>query len=362
MSNQKFTVDERFAFWIVYDKKCIYCGNPIMELSSLRIDHLVPEILADKNHENDLCDLLKKHCLPKGYNIFAYYNLVASCSKCNGMKLDKTGLIINSIILEVAKTNALKIETKVRTFRKKIAADNVNQYSTIPFIFKFRDNNIKGLLSKSKLVDLYDLHVYAGGIEDFILEGFGNGRPDNPPIINTVSEYINALNDGWYADTTFSMKMSGWFDKARCFLHALERAKLPKISYLSDNQFSFKKIHELSDMIAYPSYLPKFEMESYAYHFNENRALKDYFDYLSSNQTPAKIDKHEEEVFSFEAEYTHFYLEELLRADISGNGYEEILCVLGLQVVGGSLGFSSIVLLQKNNPDDLVTYKYYECN
>ncbi|MDD3266551.1 MAG: hypothetical protein PHC75_05150 [Burkholderiales bacterium] len=204
--------------------------------------------------------------------------------------------------------------------------------------------------------------VYAGGVEDFALEGFGNYKLENPPLINTVSEYISALNDGWYAYTTFSIKVSGWFNEARCFLHALENAKLPKINYLSDNQFNFKKIKELSDMIAYPSYVPEFEMKHNSYQFNKNRSLKDYFDYLSSHQNPVKIDKHEEDILSFEAEHTYFYLKELLRADISGNGYEEILCVLGLQVVDGSLGFSSVILLQKESPDALVTFIYYECS
>lgn len=362
MSTQKFTIDERFAFWEVYDKKCIYCGNPIMELSSLRIDHLLPERLADEKSKDELNILLAKHLLSNDYNIFDYYNLVASCSKCNDMKSSKTGLIINPVILEVASSNASKIEKKVKIFRRKIAANNVNQFSTVPFFLKFRDNNIKGLLSKSKLVDLYDLPVYAGGIEDFVLEGFEGGRPDNPPIINTVAEYVNALNNGWYADTTFSIKVSGWFEEVQCFLHALEKAKLPRISYFSDNQFNFRTINELSDMLAYPSYVPDFEMEQYAYKFNENRSLQDYFDYLSAHQTPAKINKHEENILSFEAEHTCFYLEELLRADISGNGYEEILCILGLQVVGGSLGFSSVILLQKESPDVLATFKYYECS
>lgn len=362
MSTQKFTIDERFAFWEVYDKKCIYCGNPILELSSLRIDHLLPERLADEKSKGELKEILTKHLLPNDYDIFAYYNLVASCSKCNGMKTGKTGLIINPINLETALSNAPKLTKKVRAFRRKMGADNVNQYSTVPFIFKFRDNNVKGLLSKSKLIDLYDLPVYAGGIEEFVLEGFDGSRPDNPPIINTVAEYINALTDGWYADTTFSIKISGWFEKARCFLHAIEKAKLPKICYFSDNQFSFKKFNQLSDMIAYPSYVPEFEMKSHSYQFNESRSLQDYFDYLLSQHMPAEINKHEEDVLSFEAEYTYFYLEELFRADISGNGYEEILCLLGLKVVDGTLSFSNVVLLQKESPDTLVTFKCYECS
>ena len=359
MSSQKFTIDERFAFWDAYDKKCIYCGEPITELSSLRIDHLVPEILTHQDHKDDFHSLLEKHNLPKDYDIFSYYNLVASCSKCNGMKSYKTGLAINSIILETARTKVPIIIKKVEIFRKKIAANNINNYSTMPFIFKFRDSIKKGLLSKSKLVDLYDLPVYIGGIEDFSLEGLDGKRPNNPPIINTVSEYINALENGWYPDTTFSIKMSGWFEKARCFLHALERAKLPQISYFSDCQFSFKKLHEFSDMIAYPSYVPTSELDLHHYHFNQNNSLSSYFEYLSSIQTPVKIDKCEDDILSFESESTHFYLEELLRADISGNGYQEILCLLGVQIVGESLGFSNIVLLQKHNPDDLIRYISY---
>ncbi|MDD3266552.1 MAG: hypothetical protein PHC75_05155 [Burkholderiales bacterium] len=109
MSRQRFTIDERLAFWEVYDRKCIHCQNPILELSNLRIDHLLPERLADQKSKDELYDLLVRYSLPNNYNIFDYYNLVASCSKCNGMKAGKTGLTINSVKLEIASSNAPKI-------------------------------------------------------------------------------------------------------------------------------------------------------------------------------------------------------------------------------------------------------------
>ena len=359
MSKQKFTVDERLAFWEVYNQKCIYCSNPILELSNLQIDHLLPENLY--NDKVKLQNILKQYNLPDDYDIFNYYNLVASCIRCNSRKWSHTERIINPINLNIANKNAPKIKALVHKYRKKLIANRQEHPTTVSFEFMFREKKIKGSISKSKLVDLYDLPVYIGGIDDFALEGFNGSRPENPPIINTVSEYIAALNDGWYADTNFSMKMSGWLDTARCFLYALEIAKLPKISYFSDNEFSFKNINELSELLARPVYIPEFEMEAWEYQFIANKSLNNYFDYLTSKNYSVNIELQNDDELRLEAYFTQFYFRELLRADFSGGGYEEILCLMGQSPVGGSLSCSSVVLLQKHAPQDLITYKYFQC-
>ncbi len=112
-------------------------------------------------------------------------------------------------------------------------------------------------------------------------------------------------------------------------------------------------------MIAYPGYIPEQDIANRDYQLKQDRPLSEYFNYLKLNDVPAIIETQNDEIFCFEAEPTRFYFKELLRADFSGNGYEEILCMLGQQAIGGTLGFSSVILLQKHSPDDLVTYVYY---
>lgn len=363
MSTQRFTSDQRFAFWRAYDGKCIYCRSPILEISNLRIDHVIPEDLAKLEKKEQLEKLLFKLNLPNNYDIFAYYNLVSSCSRCNALKSSKTGLIPNSILLNEASEKSVVVTKLVDKYRKKIVANNDTNPSTIPFKFMFRDRNIRGPIGKSKLVDLYDLPVYAGGVEEFYLEGFGSTRPKNPPRINTVNDYVAAINNGWYADTMFSMKMSGWFEKARCFLNALEKAILPKISYFSDNMFNLTKLDDISETIARQIWSEDEGLVSDfdSYTWKTDRSINEYFLHLAVNSKKPKLISYTEDVLIFEADYTRFYLEELLRCDFSGHGYEEILCVYGLDVVGGSLGFSNVVLLQKESPDAFVTFQDYRC-
>jgi hypothetical protein len=359
MSAQKFTIYERFAFWKAYEEKCIYCKNPILELSSLCIDHVIPEYLAKPEEEVKIKTLLLDLNLPASYDISEYYNLVSSCSKCNAMKSSKTGIIPNPIVLNEANVKATVIAKLVDKYRKKLIANKDTSPTTMPFKFMFRERSVKGPISKSILVDLYDIPVYAGGVSDFSLEGFQNKQPENPPIINTVNEYIDAVTKGWYPDTTFSIKISGWFETARCFLHALENARCPFACHFSDNFFNFTKYEKLSEVFAYPSYVPESELRDYPW--SRESSIVNYFNYLSGNNKELSLISNNDEEFVFEADYTKFYIQELLRADFSGNGFEEILCVYGLNAIGGSLGFSNIILLQKESPDKLITFKYYEC-
>lgn len=344
MSQQKFTVYERFAFLEAY-KKCIYCAKPIIDISDLQIDHLLPQSLA--RNKTAWEKTLLEYELPKNYEVNAYYNLVASCLRCNSIKSAKTKRIINSIYLNIAEDKAIKIQKEVSKIKRKIIAQRQEQNVTIPFGFLFREKTAKGPRSKSKLVDLYDEAVYMGGLNEFCLDGFEDKIIQNGMPINTVAEYERALSEGWYPATSFSIKISGYFEKARCFLHALNRAKLPQISYFSDDNIGLKSFSRLSGILAKPSWVPPSDI---GFQFRNNISLAKFFKEIDAN-----IITTNEDILHFEWQGLGFYYEELLRADFSGNGYEEILCSSYEYAIGGTLGVPEIILLQITSPNALIS-------
>ena len=165
---QNFTIDERLAFWMAYEKKCIYCIDPILELSRFEIDHILPVSLLQEPIK--FKNILDQYQLPSHYNLNSYYNLVVSCMACNRRKRTHTQHIVNPTLLEVAQKKAVQVEGLVKKYRRKLILNTEEQLTTVPFQYMFRDRLVKGSMSKSKLLDLYDLPVNLGSITDFTLK------------------------------------------------------------------------------------------------------------------------------------------------------------------------------------------------
>lgn len=81
MYNQEIPSLLRTAIWRGYDKCCFYCGVHI-EYPDLEIDHFIPKSIS----EASLKKLKDDGFLASDYDVFADYNLVASCKKDNRQK------------------------------------------------------------------------------------------------------------------------------------------------------------------------------------------------------------------------------------------------------------------------------------
>ena len=83
MSTQRIQPALRTAIWVGYDKKCLYCRQPIL-FDDMHVDHFIPESINPQT----LQDLKNNHLVPGCYNVRGDYNLVASCVTHNSMKSD----------------------------------------------------------------------------------------------------------------------------------------------------------------------------------------------------------------------------------------------------------------------------------
>jgi hypothetical protein len=99
---------ERHAIFTVHGEKCYICGAPLI-LSTMTVDHVIPERLADTPDE--LSRVLIKLGRPADFDLNSYANLMPACSACNTRKSDTiwepTPLV--QLVLQNAQAKALRV-------------------------------------------------------------------------------------------------------------------------------------------------------------------------------------------------------------------------------------------------------------
>ncbi|WP_296602238.1 HNH endonuclease [Nocardioides sp.] len=72
---------ERFALFLAYPEKCVWCGRPIT-FATFEVEHLIPRSLEG----DERAEVLRLHGLPKTFDLESVENLAPSCRECNGRK------------------------------------------------------------------------------------------------------------------------------------------------------------------------------------------------------------------------------------------------------------------------------------
>ncbi len=83
MSKYRFSIEQKFALWRVYDGRCAYCYEPI-RLLDITIDHILPEYLEEKPKE--LQELITRFNLGTDFSINDYCNWAPMHFGCNTRK------------------------------------------------------------------------------------------------------------------------------------------------------------------------------------------------------------------------------------------------------------------------------------
>jgi 5-methylcytosine-specific restriction endonuclease McrA len=107
---KKLTPQVRYAYYIIYDKKCSYCSKQIL-YENLEIDHIIP-LSLNKNPQKlkKLLDEIKKtYPLAPDFSLKNHLNLLPACKNCNAQKRDSTDIdhIVNFLTKAKRKNPAL---------------------------------------------------------------------------------------------------------------------------------------------------------------------------------------------------------------------------------------------------------------
>lgn len=83
MSRHAFSLEERWAVYVVHDCACYLCGAPLT-FKAMEVDHILPERLLDEPAE--LAAALQSFGLPSNFSINTFENWMPSCGPCNNAK------------------------------------------------------------------------------------------------------------------------------------------------------------------------------------------------------------------------------------------------------------------------------------
>jgi len=80
MKKYRFTIEQRFAIWRVYGKKCFYCEHPLT-FKEVTIDHIIPEFILDDAEKLQV--IKNQYGLNTDFSINDYCNWVPAHFHCN---------------------------------------------------------------------------------------------------------------------------------------------------------------------------------------------------------------------------------------------------------------------------------------
>lgn len=346
----------------VYSGKCFYT-TVALDIASFHIEHIIPESMGDD--PKALKELLQRLDLPETFDIFGYENLVPTAPNANMKKGDalfsdtnirfylslvKKDEVLNRIELIKTTNNKMKLVVMLKGALEsgKLTWDEVaaiadqstgDPEETFHLIHKlkfFDDTEIEAIM-KSDIESLRDRPVRMG--ENTFIDGLTlthNELPDRH--VRTTREYDDAVAVGYYGYTTYAMKMEAFFIQQSGLLHALEKASIPKSSFIASPRVGLTDLHLLPlDLF------PRFGESG----FDETTGLT-YQDKLNEGAIRVLASRHN--YLKVDGPMGQ-QLIEVVRADFTGDGLEDILLFTYRWAIGGTFGHGGVAILSRKTSD-----------
>ncbi|MCP9877830.1 HNH endonuclease [Cyanobium sp. A2C-AMD] len=362
MSQQKFSAAQREAIWLAHERKCAYTRE-LLDLSAFHIDHVIPESLLDQPSE--LARIKGSLGLDDGFSVLGYDNLLPCKPGCN---LQKSSTVLNNphthFFLGIAASKKNEIVQNLERIEKRkdrgralvllqqclergdLRAEQVSdllaRHSSNPReIFdllesmSFADKEEIRSIARSDIASLRDRPLRLG--QNDHIDGVTLTHNDGQQrYVRTCREYESALEEGYFAYSTFDMKMATWFEHQCGLLRSLKTAAEPTASYLSDPSVGITELALLPF-----SMFPRFEVTET--HFDPEATYQDKVD--DGSLVVRKV-KHN--LLRIEQEQgMGQQLIEVARADFNGDGIEDILLFEYCYATHGTMGFGGIRIITR---------------
>lgn len=369
MKKYKFNLIERQSLYDAYDRRCFYCGE-LVYFRELQIDHIVPENL---NHNNTKYQaFMMKSGLSDSFQINSYNNWVPSHSRCNNRKsgamfdlkttlyflglaerkIEKILKIENSIkskinsdillttitlSLSESKFDLSEIKSLISQFENKDKA-KFKLFSELEFV----DRVYRNWISQNDFDELLELPVKTGSLENegvFLTDPDIDGKEVN---VKNCKEYFHYTNRGYYALTTYSMKMSVFFERTCGLIQALKNATIPSFNYITDSNSSINNF-ELLPLTLFHSFTPETE------DIIGNETELTFHDWIEVGSF--KIIEQFDKGFHILHSGEGLIMVELLRADFNNDNIEDILIFCYSYATEGTLGFGYTISITRLNSE-----------
>jgi 5-methylcytosine-specific restriction endonuclease McrA len=369
MSKTTFDNITRTAIWRAYKNICFYCSQTL-DWGDLHIDHIIPESLLQKNEE---FEKIKQDLeLDDNFNLNELYNLVPSHSKCNHRKSDdifsKTTTLFylsitnkseSKIKIEIEKLkrnknkglilsklqSALSENTIDTKDLKKILIEaeknnwNIKEIK-LPFGVEFIDKIYDTFYFNTDFSELFDNKLLIDNDEESLELVNDNDKKVN---VSTLNEWKKATKEGFYPLTTYAIKLSSTFTFFEEFIEVLEKAKMPKVSFINEPWIEIDMLDYIS-----PNILMDIEDELVE-HIKNGLSIGDLVREGTVKVNAPYIYKISLEFGGFETS-----LIEQFRADFNNDGIEDIFVRGWTRAIGGTMGFGFTSILTKLSEKHLI--------
>lgn len=371
MSQKIFDNIIRSALWTSYNYTCFYCTQSL-EWGDLHIDHIIPEYLA---HDKEKFDQIKfEYELDKNFDLDAFYNLVPTHSKCNQRKNDSLYPKASALFyINLTLKSISRIETEIEKLKRRkdkgqiisklqsaLSANLITSLELKAIMMEAEKNlwDIKAIkLPKGVdfIDDVYDLFylntdcsilldkkLLFGGVYDYL-----ELANDNEDILNisTLREWKNARKKGYYPANNASIKMSSNITFLEEFLKALEKAKMPKVSFVSEPWIDIDNLDYLS-----PNVIHDFE-ENLRKYIKSGTSVGDLV-----RQKIITINENDNFKISLEFEGMETSLIEIFRADFNNDGIEDIFVSGATRAIKGTFCVGFTTILTRYSEKHLIDY------
>jgi hypothetical protein len=366
MSKQSFSAIEREAIWLAHRRKCAYTGR-LLDPNDFHIDHIIPESLLDNPAELDrvkaslglradfdvcgyenLLPCAPERNLQKGPVVFdpthVHFFLAFALSKKPDVeeniakigKRQKSGKAL--LILQQCLENGLLTPSRVADLLEQFE-DSPEQIFSLIEAMRFADSDELTAIAKADIEQLRDRPIRLGG-NDHIHGATLTNDADEKVIVRTCREYDDAIARGFYAYSTFDMKMATFFEHQCGLLRALEKASTPSASFID------KPRRGITDA----NLLPLSLFPDIGKCAGDAPPQGTYQDKIDEGALVVKRLRHN----MLTVEESHGMGQQLIevtRADFDGSGLESILVFEYCYATEGTLGFGGVRILTRRTPD-----------
>ena len=369
MSKTKFDNIIRSALWNSYNNICFYCNKPL-EWDDLNIDHIVPEHLMENIQKFE--KVIFEYDLNRDFNINALYNLVPSHSKCNFRKsgelfikqttlyyLGLTNKASNKVEKEIEKLKKRRNKGQIMSKLQSALATNLIDLKELQLLITSAEENnwenkkIKLPIGVEFVDEVYDLFYLNDDLAVFLDKKLLLGKVfdslelvndiDEKRVVSTLREWKEAEKNNFYPLTTFAIKMSAHFTFLDELLTALSKAKMPKLSFISEPWIELDNLDFFS-----PNIIHDFEGKLKEY-TDKGLSIGDLVRLGIVRKNPSDIYKISLEFNGIETSYI-----EQFRADFNNDGIEEVFVRGWTQATGGTLGYGFTSIFSKTSKKQLI--------
>ena len=368
MAIKKFGASQREALWLAYGKKCAYSGQ-LLDIGNFHIDHIIPESSA--NNLNGFEELKLRLGLRRDFDINGYENLLPCTAVVN---LQKGAAIFEDASLRYFLALADSRKAKVHEYIDKIERRNnkgkvivalqqlfesgdlsMEDVSEIISKYDDRSKNVFRLLQDLNFADGSTIRTIADEeINDLYSKPIKLGQNchiDNITLSNsshdhvyvkTCKEYDEAIRSGYYAATTFDIKMSTFFNHQCGLLRLLQHAVNPESSFVADPKVGIMDLH----LIPF-SFFPSLGESP-----REEDSVVTYQDKVADGTIIVKRLR-QNYLCVEEPEGMGQQLVEYARADFNGDGVEDIMIAEYCYATHGTLGYGNVQVLTRRSSSSL---------